>query len=154
MADQATQVMVMDAPPQRCFEVAADFERYPVWAADIKSVAVLERDDQGRGVRVQYRAAAFGRSTSYILRYDYSAAPKILSWVQVQGDMTNKLDGQYIFTEAAAPSGRDHGATAVTYHLTAELRLPIPGFIKRRAEGRIMHTALRELKARVETMTA
>jgi hypothetical protein len=34
--------------------------------------------------------------------------------------------------------------------LEAELKVPIPGFIKRRAEGRIMHTALRQLKARVE----
>jgi hypothetical protein len=33
----------------------------------------------------------------------------------------------------------------------AELRVPIPGFIKRRAEARIMTTALRNLKARVES---
>jgi hypothetical protein len=29
--------------------------------------------------------------------------------------------------------------------------VPLPGFIKRRAQSRIMHTALEELKARVES---
>jgi uncharacterized membrane protein len=153
MADHATQVMVIDAPPLRCFEVAQDFERYPEWAADIKSVTVLEQDDQGRGMRVQFRAAAFGRSTSYTLEYDYSEAPKVLSWVQVVGDLTNKLDGEYIFADTVVPAtlaNGEHPGTEVTYHLLAELKLPIPGFVKRRAEGRIVHTALRELKARVE----
>jgi len=157
MADQATQIMVIDAPPQRCFELALDFERYPEWATDIKSVAVLERDAEGRGTMVQYRAAAFGRSVSYTLKYDYTAAPNVLSWVQVGGDLTNKLDGQYIFADAvlAGSDGRpERVATKVTYHLVAELRLPIPGFVKRRAESRIMHTALRELKARVEASAA
>jgi len=31
-----------------------------------------------------------------------------------------------------------------------ELKVPLPGFIKRRAEGRIVGGALRELKARAE----
>jgi hypothetical protein len=39
----------------------------------------------------------------------------------------------------------------VTYHLEVDLIVPIPGFVKRRAEGKIMGTALRELKKRVET---
>jgi hypothetical protein len=34
--------------------------------------------------------------------------------------------------------------------LTVDLTVPLPGFVKRRAEGRIMHTALKELKARAE----
>ncbi len=43
------------------------------------------------------------------------------------------------------------GSTEVTYNLEVELRVPLPGFIKRRAQSRIMHTALEELKARVES---
>lgn len=152
MADQATQVIVIDAVPQACFDVAMRFEQYPEWAGDIKDVTVDERDAGGRGVLVRFRTAAFGRSTSYTLRYDYAEAPKVLSWVEVAGDLTSKLDGAYIFadTTVAGPGGASRPATEVTYHLEAELKLPIPGFVKRRAEGRIMHTALRQLKARVE----
>ena len=79
MAEHATQVIAIAASPQACFDVAVDFERYPEWAGDIKDVTVSERDDEGRGVLVRFRTAAFGRSTSYTLRYDYSDAPRALN---------------------------------------------------------------------------
>ncbi len=145
MADQATEHMSVAAPPERCFAVVADLERYPEWAADIKEVEVKERDDQGRPQLVTLRAAAFGRSTSMTLAYDYSEAPRTLSWTLTQGDITTKWDGSYVFE----PNG--DGGTDVTYHVEAELRVPIPGFIKMRATSRIMATAMRELKARVES---
>src|SRR5436309_15442873 len=80
MADRATERMRVAAPPDELFAVVTDFERYPEWAVDIKHVQVLERDSEGRGVRVAFRAAAMGRSTSYTLAYDYSKAPAELSW--------------------------------------------------------------------------
>ena len=134
----------MKAPPERLFEVVTNFEAYPAWAADVKHVEVLERDGEGRGTKVAFRAAAMGRSTSYTLTYDYSNAPHELSWVLERGDITRRLDGTYVFD----PSG--DGSTLVTYHLAVELVVPLPGFIKSRAEGRIISNALRELKARVE----
>jgi ribosome-associated toxin RatA of RatAB toxin-antitoxin module len=133
------------ASPERCFAVVADIERYPDWAADIKEVVVEERDDQGRPVLVNWRAAAFGRSTSYTLAYDFSEAPHALSWKLTKGDIMSKLEGSYVFEPG------DSGGTDVRYHLEAELRVPIPGFIKMRATSRIMSTAMRELKARVES---
>jgi ribosome-associated toxin RatA of RatAB toxin-antitoxin module len=145
VADQATEHISVSAPPERCFAVAADIERYPEWAADIKEVEVKERDDQGRPLLVTFRAAAFGRSTSMTLAYDYSEAPHVLSWKLTQGDITTKWDGTYIFDAG------DGGGTDVTYHVEAALRVPIPGFIKMRATSRIMATAMRELKARVES---
>jgi ribosome-associated toxin RatA of RatAB toxin-antitoxin module len=147
VADQATEHMSVSASPERCFSVVADIERYPEWAADIKEIVVDERDDEGRPVLVTFRAAAFGRSTSYTLRYDFSEAPHILSWKLTKGDITSKLDGSYVFDPAEGTG------TEVTYHLEAELRVPIPGFIKMRAQSRIMSTAMRELKARVESST-
>jgi ribosome-associated toxin RatA of RatAB toxin-antitoxin module len=137
--------MVVAATPARVFEVSADIAAYPQWAADIKDVTIDERDDQGRPTLVTFRAAAFGRSTSYTLAYDYSGAPEVLAWVQTQGDITSKLDGRYVF----APDG--DGGTEVTYHLEVEMKVPLPGFIKMRAQSRIMAIALRELKARIES---
>jgi ribosome-associated toxin RatA of RatAB toxin-antitoxin module len=145
LADQATEKISIAAPPERCFTVAADLEHYPEWAADIKEVEVKERDDLGRPLLVTFRAAAFGRSTSYTLAYDYAEAPRVLAWKLTQGDITTKLDGSYVF-EAA------DGGTEVTYHLEVELRVPIPGFIKLRAQSRIMSTALRDMRARAESI--
>lgn len=145
MAEQATEHTTVSAPPERCYAVVTDIERYPEWAADIKQVTVDRRDDQGRPLVCTFRAAAFGRSTSYTLEYDYHDAPHVLAWHLTQGDITTKLDGRYVFEPSLG------GGTDVTYHLEVELRVPIPGFIKLRAASRIMSTALRELKARVET---
>jgi ribosome-associated toxin RatA of RatAB toxin-antitoxin module len=144
VAEQATERITVSAGPERCFAVADDIERYPDWVADIKEVTVLERDATGRPELVWFRAAAFGRSTSYTLAYDHSQAPKTLAWQLTKGDITTRLDGAYQFEEAGA------GLTEVTYHLEVEFRVPIPGFIKMRAQSRIMAYALRELKARVE----
>ncbi len=65
--------------------------------------------------------------------------------MQTRGDITSKLDGRYEF----APE--DNGGTEVIYHLEVEMKVPLPGFIKMRAQSRIMSIALRELKARVES---
>ena len=45
------------------------------------------------------------------------------------------------------------GGTEITYRLSVDLVVPIPGFVKRRAESKIMATALRELRLRVESLT-
>jgi ribosome-associated toxin RatA of RatAB toxin-antitoxin module len=145
VTERATETIMVAAEPDTVFAVAVDLEDYPEWVADLKSVAVTERDAEGRPLVARFRAAAFGRSSTYSLRYDYTTAPQLLSWVQVEGDLTSKLDGSYRF-EAT------EGGTLVTYQLEVELRVPIPGFVKQRAAQRIQGTALRELKARAESL--
>lgn len=144
MEEEVAEHLVIRGTPEHCFEVLTDFELYPDWAADIKAVTVERRDAAGRATEVTFRAAAFGRSTSYTLRYDYAAAPRELSWVQIAGDLTRRLDGAYVL------EATDDGATDIRYDLVVDLKVPLPGFVKRRAEGRIMGTALHELKVRVE----
>src|SRR5687768_10451225 len=144
MPDQATERTTIEASPEAVFGVALDIEKYPEWARDVKEATVAERDEQGRPSRVAFRAAAMGHSARYVLRYDYDAEPLRMGWVLEQGDIVRRLDGDYLF-EAAAGGGTD-----VTYRLAVDLAVPLPGFIKRRAESKIMTTALDELKARVE----
>lgn len=143
MADQVSERIRVGASPARCYEVATDFEQYPTWARDVKESTVVERDAEGRGTRVEFRAAAMGRTVRYVLEYDYSDAPRAFSWKLVEGDMLRRLDGRYQFDP-------DGDAARVTYDLAVELAVPLPGLIKRRAAGLIMGNALKELKRRVE----
>ena len=108
MAEQTIERMVVDGSPARCFEVVADIERYPEWVADLKEVHVHERDDKGRPSLVSFRAGAFGRSTSYTLFYDYSAAPSELRWV----------------SETATSRAASTAFTALRPRLRAAPRLP------------------------------
>src|SRR6266513_2833712 len=144
MAERATEQILINATSAELLSVLLDFERYPDWAADIKDVNVLERDDEGRGTLVAYRAAAMGQSARYTLAYDYSDIPNSMSWKLTEGSIMRVLDGSYTF------EAQDVG-TLVTYHLEVDLIVPIPGFVKRRAQGKIMATALRELKKHVES---
>jgi ribosome-associated toxin RatA of RatAB toxin-antitoxin module len=149
MPDQAIQRTIIAAPLDRLFEVLIDFASYPRWVRDMKAVDVLARDDQGRATEVAFRVAAMGRSTSYVLGYDYTNAPRELPWRLLRGDIMRRLDGSYRFE----PVADDPGATDVEYRLTVDLVIPLPGFVKRRAESIIMHSALRDLKAYVEAGT-
>jgi uncharacterized membrane protein len=143
MAEKASQTTTIAAAPDRVWAIAADFERYPDWAKDVKDVVVRSRDDQGRPVEVEFRASALGRSTHYTLAYDYSHAPAVLSWRMVRGDIMRTIDGSYNFSATA------DGGTEVRYDLLIDLVVPLPGFVKRRAEVRILNT-VRELKTRAE----
>jgi uncharacterized protein YndB with AHSA1/START domain len=143
MAETASQTTTIAAAPERVWAIAVDFERYPEWANDVKDVIVRGRDDQGRPVEVEYRASALGRSTHYTLSYDYSQAPTVLAWSILRGDIMRTIDGAYHFSPTA------DGGTEVRYDLAIELVVPLPGFVKRRAEVRILNT-VRELKTRAE----
>lgn len=146
MPDQAREQTTIAAPLERVYEVAIDIERYPDWARDVKEAEVVERDGEGRPLRVAFRAAAMGHSARYTLRYDHEGAPQRLAWELDEGDIVRRLDGEYRF----APTPGDGSGTEVTYQLTVELAVPLPGFVKRRAETKIVTTALAELKARAE----
>ena len=143
MAETASQTTTIAAAPDRVWAIAIDFEQYPEWAKDIKNVIVRERDAEGRATEVEYRASALGRSTHYTLGYDYSQAPNVLKWSMLRGDIMRTIDGAYIF------SSTPDGGTEVRYDLAIELVVPLPGFVKRRAEVRILNT-VRELKVRAE----
>ena len=146
MTDSASERIRIDAPADRCFDVAVDYESYPEWLRDVKEAKILESDSEGRGLRVEYRAAALGKSIRYVLAYDYSAAPGSFSWQFVEGDMLRRLDGSYTF-ESEGPA-----LTRVQYDLEVELAMPLPGLVKRRAAGLIMGSALKELKKQVEAV--
>ena len=146
MTETANERIRIEAPADRCWDVAVDFESYPEWVRDVKEVRTLERNPDGLGTRVEYRAAALGKSVRYILEYDYSDAPNSFSWKFVEGDMLRRLDGSYRFEPEGSSSTRVH------YELAVDLAVPLPGLLKRRAAGLIMGSALKELKKQVEAV--
>jgi uncharacterized protein YndB with AHSA1/START domain len=143
MAETATDTITIAAPPERVWAIAIDLERYPRWAHDVKDVVITARDDEGRPTEVEFRTSALGRSTHYTLRYDYSDAPNTLAWTMVKGDIQRSIEGAYRFSPI-------DGGTEVHYDLEIELVVPLPGFVKRRAERRILN-AIKQMKAFAET---
>lgn len=143
MAETATEIITIDASPEQVWAIAVDIAAYPSWARDIKDVTIHRHDDEGRPLEVAFRASALGRSTHYTLLYDYAEAPRVLGWKMLRGDIQRSIDGKFTFDP-----GPD-GTTTARYDLAIDLVVPLPGFVKRRAEVRILNT-VRELKVRAE----
>jgi hypothetical protein len=61
----------------------------------------------------------------------------------VKGDIQRSIEGAYRFEPTT------DGGTVVHYDLAIELVVPLPGFVKRRAERRILN-AIKEMKAFAE----
>jgi hypothetical protein len=66
----------------------------------------------------------------------------------VEGDLTSRLEGAYLF-EPSPTTPPDGVATDVTYELIVDLAVPLPGYIKRRAEDKIIEAALERFADRV-----
>jgi hypothetical protein len=143
MSEAAHEEIEVAATPSRCFALATAFEEYPTWASDVREIAVLARDELGRGTRVEFHVAGLGRRIRYVLDYDYREAPDAFTWSLVEGDMLRTLDGRYGFTPT-------DGGTRIDYSLAVDLSVPVPGLFKRRASGMIMANALRDLRRAVE----
>ncbi|TWP48922.1 SRPBCC family protein [Lentzea tibetensis] len=138
MADESTQSIVIDAPPEQIMAVIADFAAYPDWANGVKKVEILE-DDQ-----VKFNIDQGPVKDEYVLKYDWAADGKSVSWDLVKGTMQKSQHGSYVLE----PSG---AGTKVTYTLSVQLVIPMIGLFRRKAEKMILDTALKELKKRVES---
>ena len=67
----------------------------------------------------------------------------VVSWTLVSAQVLKAMDGSYAL--AAQGSG-----TKVTYRLAVDVKIPMIGLLKRKAERRLTDTALKDLKKRVE----
>lgn len=144
MAESTVQSIDVKASPEACFEVAADIAQYPEWATGVRSTEVLETTDEGRVHRATFVIDGMVKEISYTLTYSYEH-PHEMRWWADPGDDIKELEGSYAFESI------DDGRTRVTYALRAEPAFSIPGFLRRQVEKQIVTTALRGLRARVES---
>ncbi len=145
MADQTTASITIKAAPGAVMDVITDFEKYPEWTGAVKKAEVLSRREDGRAELVHYQLDAGAIKDEYTLSYDWSGLPGVLRWKLVEGQMLKLLTGSYELSTAG-----EENTTDVTYTLAVDVKIPLIGMIKRKAEKIIIDTALKELKKRVE----
>ena len=135
----------------QCFQVGLDVESYPEWIDSLDSVVVESTDEAGRPSQVRFEASGIGRRSSYVLAYQLEQAPNRLGWTLVTGDLMRAIEGSCKFSDVTESS--DTPLTEVEYHLAVDLAIPLPGFVKRRAEDKVLEAALSRFKNRVETVS-
>ncbi len=144
MAEQTQGTTEIDASASEIMAIIADFDAYPDWVDGIKSAEVRTRGDGDRPVEVGFEFSAMGFTASYTLRYEYEPDDRGVKWTTLEASGAVKdVQGEYVLDPL-------NGDTEVTYRLTVELGVPVPGFLKRQADKRAIKTALEGLKKRVE----
>jgi ribosome-associated toxin RatA of RatAB toxin-antitoxin module len=146
MADRTESTIIIDATPGKVLDVIADFEAYPDWAGEVKQVAVLAEEGDGWADQVEFTLDAGAIKDTYVLDYDWDVVEDgtgVVSWTLVSATILRSLDGSY--TIAA-----DGDRTRLTYRLAVDIKIPMLGLLKRKAEKVIIDTALSGLKKRVE----
>jgi uncharacterized membrane protein len=120
----------INAPVERCFEIAADIANAPEWQGSLKDVEVLERDGQRRAALAETESDATVKTVRSVLRFSYDE-PTSIRWVQEKGD-TKSLTGSWTFQDLG------DGRTRATYALEADpgrmlgmlLRGPVEGKVR------------------------
>jgi ribosome-associated toxin RatA of RatAB toxin-antitoxin module len=140
MADQASSSITIDASVDEVLAVIRDVEAYPEWTGGIQKAVV----DEPGPARVTFTLNQSGMSDTYTLNYDWKADG--VSWTLAEpSKMMKSQKGSYQLKDKG-------GKTDVTYLLTLELKIPMIGLMKRKAEKMIIDSALKELKKRVESL--
>ncbi|GHH74341.1 cyclase [Streptomyces sulfonofaciens] len=144
MAEHTSSSITIEAAPADVMDVIADFARYPDWTGEVKEAEVLATDGQGRAEQVRLVMDAGAIKDDQTLAYTWHG-PNEVSWTLVKSQMLRSLDGSY----SLEPAGGDR--TRVTYSLTVDVKIPMLGMIKRKAEKVVIDRALAGLKKRVES---
>ncbi|MEV6206867.1 SRPBCC family protein [Kitasatospora sp. NPDC051914] len=143
MAEHTRSSIIIDATPAEVMAAIADFAAYPEWTGEVKEIEVLSTTAEGRGAEVRLVLDAGAIRDEHVLAYTWEGDREV-SWTLVKSQMLRALDGSY---SLAAVKG---GGTEVTYQLAVDVKIPMLGMIKRKAEKVIIDRALAGLKKRVE----
>jgi uncharacterized membrane protein len=119
----------IEAPIERCYEIAADVENATEWQGSLKDVEVLERDGERRPALVETESDAKVKSVRAVLRFSYDP-PTSIRWVQEKGD-SKSLVGSWAFEDLGG------GRTRATYALEADPGRMLGMLLRGPAETRV-----------------
>jgi uncharacterized protein YcbX len=136
----------IDAPIDRCYEIAADIEGAPVWQGGFDRAVAIERGEDGRATLVETETDAKVRTVKTQLRMSYDP-PSVVRWEQAKGDLKS-LVGSWTLDDLG------DGRTRATYTLDLDpgrvLGLLIRGPVEPMLRRMLVNARPGELKARVE----
>jgi uncharacterized membrane protein len=136
----------IEAPIERCYEIAADIENATEWQGSLRDVEVLERDADKRPVLVETESDAKVKNVKAVLRFSYDP-PTGVTWVQEKGD-TKSLHGSWAFEDLGG------GRTKATYALEADpgrmLGLLLRGPAESKVRDFLLGNAAEGLKEKAE----
>jgi ribosome-associated toxin RatA of RatAB toxin-antitoxin module len=140
MATSDSREVVIEASPDEILDVIADVESTPSWSPQYQSCEVLDAYDDGRPRQVKMKIKTAGISDEQVVEYTWS--DDSVSWTLVSAGQLKAQDASYTLTPQA-------DKTKVTFDITIDLSVPLPGFVLKRAMKGAMETATDGLRKQV-----
>jgi len=146
-----TESLVLEADVDKIMGVLLDFESYPDWMSNVVGMEVLERDKKGRGTDVRYKVDVIVKKISYVLKYTYDDKANRIDLGFIEGELDD-VNSYYLFEPL------DDDRTEVTYHYDVKYSIPralvnpITKRLMKQVDKKVMKSALKDLKTRVESM--
>ena len=134
---------VIDAPASEIFSLMLDYEQAPEWMGSVRSVQVLSRDEDGRGLEVAYEIDVRVGVVRYTLRHHYEP-PQRISSVYVEGDFRD-CEGQWTFRDV------EPGRAEACFELRIDPGRSIPGPVVKMLGRRVMKGSVEDLRRHFAT---
>lgn len=143
MAVSGSKEFEVKADPATVMAALVAVDRLPEWSSAHKSVTVESTHPDGRPHRVRMTVSVVGITDEQVVDYSYEGDEK-LSWTLVSGGQQKQQDGCYLLTS------NGNGGTHVEFSLTVDPKIPVPGFLVKRAQKMALDTASKGLTTFVE----
>ena len=149
MGDKVSESITIDATPNAVMSVIAELRDYPQWSEGVTGAEVISTHPDGTPEVVSMSIATPVGKDTYEITYVWDGHNSV-SWTlnadeagKPKSSMMKALNGTYTLI----PAGK---GTTVVYDLEIDPKIPMMGFMKRKAAATIIDSALNGLKKHCE----
>lgn len=146
-----TDSIVINAPIEDIMKVLVDFESYPDWMSGVVTIEVKKRDKKKRGTNIHYTVDIIVSKISYVLSYKYDDKKNRIDIGYVEGDLED-CQSWYEFEALGDDKTKTTYHYDVSYSIPRALLNPITRRMLKTVDKRVMTSALKDLKKRVESL--
>ncbi|MBM4479996.1 cyclase [Rhodococcus hoagii] len=133
MAVSGAQEFQVEAAPADVMAAIAAVDRLPEWSSAHKKV-IVESTHAGRAALPRpVTVSIMGINDEHVVDYSWDGDTG-MSWTLVESTQQNSQDGSYTLT----PKG---DGTLVKFALTVDPKIPLPGFLLKKAQKIALETA-------------
>jgi coenzyme Q-binding protein COQ10 len=131
------------ATPKQCYEVISDFEAYPEFIKDLKSIEISNKKATSCDVTYHIQIV---KDVTYTLHTKFSAKTLKVEWSFVEGDFMKENTGFWELEEIKK------GVTEATYNIDVKFGLLVPSAITKKLVESSLPSMLESFKKRIETL--
>ncbi|WP_068162357.1 SRPBCC family protein [Rhodococcus phenolicus] len=137
MAVSSSLTSEIKATPEQVMAAIAAVDRLPEWSSAHKSVTIESTHPDGRPHRVRMTVSIIGITDEQVVDYAWNG-DESMSWTLVESSQQKQQDGAYTLTPSA-------DGTRVEFSLTVDPKIPLPGFLVKKAQKMAVETASKGL---------